>query len=282
VTRAIEYQEMDPMLVGRAAQLAEQAARAASPAIGAYALWLHTLGRFAQRRWGALAAQGLIDRLLGPELAASNGRWLAQALTWGTAIRELDKGRAQLVPYTRGNDPTLVFAVEILSGLHGALGWWAAAAKVLKAAAGAMLAGGSFVLGDLWGQTSKLEAETANLREQTRARLAEVAAQDPRIAAELAKAMSEADKAAARGAQGSWWDEFTGSVGAGTTSAVLILGLLWFLSSRRGGVSSAPRPARPRRTWTGPTRTTTGLLAGSGGVLLGLGAAYLLTRDDKT
>jgi hypothetical protein len=215
----------DPVVeLGNAAQAIELATRQAARTVGSFALWLASLHRSARRIGVAPAA------LIGPALDDETRAWLAAALHWGKAVRALDNGTAELQPYQRPGEPVR-FAVRRVGGAMDSLGWWAAAVKVLQVAGGAALTGAGYMLGDAWLDTKKLEAAADQTRANVLAQLTAKAGSDPRAAAEIAKAVGQADRDSAD--PSSWFDKLTGSAGAGLGGAAVALGVIWFMGRRK-------------------------------------------------
>lgn len=188
--------------------------------------------------YGRLIAEGQEKglepaQLFGAAAAERQDGMLASARNWLKVLLMLDGGYAELVAVKRGSEP-ISWAVRRIG--DGKLGYWAVALQLVKLAAGATIAGASWLLGDAYLETQKTVAETALVEARTRASLAELAKQYPQIAPQIADAVASADRAKADAERGIFdvlGDTVKGAAGGFGAGALLALGLYLVLESRK-------------------------------------------------
>jgi hypothetical protein len=219
--------------IAQAAQHFESYAHEVSRVVARRAVYWQTIKSLAERAGVSLA---------GFPIAADNDAATARAQRWQSWLTELDAGRAELVPWQRGNEP---IRLAVRRAGAGPLGYWALVVQVLRLAVGAVLSGAAWLAADAWGETEKVDAEARRLDAATRAQLGELAKADPRLAPQILEAMAAADRAAA-GAGPDWIDRLTTGLGAGLGGGMVALAVVWFLSMRGRRKNGRTRNRRRR------------------------------------
>lgn len=210
--------------IALSAQHFESFSRRASVVVAQRAVYWQTITDLARRA-------GISPEQLAPALAKKNNSATTHARRWAAWLRELDAGRAELVPWQRGNEP-IRFAVR-RTGSPGPLGWWPVAVQVLRLAIGATLSGAGWLAADAWGESERADAEARKIQAENRSSLIELAKRDPKLAPQIIAAMEEADRAAAD-AGPDWIDRLTSAAGAGIGgSAITLIALYFILGQRR-------------------------------------------------
>ena len=176
------------------------------------------------------------EQVLGAELVQRHRAADALAAKVGSAILDLDAGRAELVPVATKQGQTPWLAVHEVGG---ELGVWLLLLRVVYVALTALAAGGVWKLGNAWLETKKADADAGLLRSDTAHKLAEQAqnASDPQIKVALAQAAADANAAASAGGT-TWVDSLLKGLGA-VAGVAGGFGLGWlavlYLMSRSSG-----------------------------------------------